>query len=174
MIKTKYVSNKTILIFTEGLDEQIFIEHLKVLYKPNSCKVKVKRGRGGATYNLVDQTIKAVGGFDYRVTVYDTDRSSSEIEKARQTALKNNIVVCEHNPCLESILLRILETKFNRNLASKKCKSIFQNKYLNGSPFNKRVSQLFSKTLIDKRRKKVGELDKIINILQGKFKINNN
>ena len=76
----------------------------------------------------------------------------------------------ENTPCLEAILLGILNDGKNySDQQSSWCKSEFESKYLDKK---KRTEQneygkIFPKSLLDKQKAKVPELQKFISIMEG-------
>ncbi|MCD4694225.1 hypothetical protein K8R62_02600, partial [bacterium] len=124
-------ANKTLLIFGEGMNEQMFLKHLKKLYCcDTNVAITVKKGRGGNSANIVIDASRVPGGFDRRVVVLDNDKPKGEIEKARSIAKSKGIELIENTPCLEHLLLSILDSsKASDN--SSKCKKIFESEYIN-------------------------------------------
>ena len=89
--------------------------------------------------------------------------------KARQEAITRGIELIENTPCLESVLISILDKKPNET-NSALCKDEFESKYIDkkkrGEPAE--YTKLFPKKLLDTQRLKVSELDKLVSILEGK------
>jgi hypothetical protein len=102
-------TKRTTLIFGGGLAEEMILRHLRSLYSRDAgIRVKIVRGTGGSPADIVMDAVKAFGDYDKRVVVFDNDKSGSEMEKARREAKSRNILLLEHTPCLEIILLKIL------------------------------------------------------------------
>jgi hypothetical protein len=168
--KKKRQANKTLLVFGEGYDEEMFLKHLKSIYSYKSnVAISVKKGKGGDAQNIVIDADKMIGAYDRKVVVLDNDKAKAEMVKARQEAENRNIELIENTPCLEHLLISILDKKMTgKNSAW--CKSEFESKYIDkkkrGEP-NEYV-KLFPKKLLEARRLKIIELNKLILIMEGK------
>lgn len=160
------------LVFGEGLHEEIFLKYLRSLYALNSgAHIEIKKGKGGTAGNIVIGAYKVPGAFDRRVVVLDNDKEKSEMEQARTEAKKRHIELIEHTPCLEFMLLNILqEGKSFENKDSAWCKGEFESKYLHKKKRDdlNEYAKIFPRELIDRRRTKIAELDQIISIIEGK------
>lgn len=168
--KKKRHANKTLLIFGEGFDEEMFLKHLRNLYSyKNNVAITIKKGKGGDAQSIIIDADKEQGAFDRRIVVLDNDKSKTEMVKARQEAKKRNIELIENTPCLESLLLTILNYKPNGK-DSNWCKNEFESKYLDkkkrGEPSE--YAKLFPKKLLDIKRSKILELNKLVSIMEGK------
>lgn len=63
--KKRRSANKTTLIYSEGLNEEIVLKYLRGLYSRNKdIAVTIRRGKGGTAYGLVIQANKTQGAFD--------------------------------------------------------------------------------------------------------------
>jgi hypothetical protein len=168
--KKKRQANKTLLVFGEGYDEEMFLKHLKAIYSYKSnVAISVKKGKGGDAQNIVIDADKIPGAYDRKVVILDNDKEKAEMVKARQEAENRNIELIENTPCLEHLLISILDKKMTgKNSAW--CKSEFESKYIDkkkrGEP-NEYV-KLFPKKLLEARRLKIIELNKLILIMEGK------
>lgn len=168
--KKKRQANKTLLVFGEGYDEEMFLKHLKAIYSYKSnVKITVKKGKGGDAQNIVIDADKMIGAYDRKVVVLDNDKPKTEMAKARQEAKDRGIELIENTPCLEHLLISILDKK-HIGMTSAACKSEFESKYIDkkkrGEP-NEYV-KLFPKKLLEARRLKIIELNKLILIMEGK------
>jgi len=156
----------------EGFSDGIFLRHLKKFYSFNSgFAITIKNGKGGDAKSIVTEAIRTPGAFDKKIVVLDNDKPESEMEEARIIARKKKIELIENTPCLESLLLSIINQKpINKN--SSWCKKELESKYLNK---NKRsepseYDKLFPKDLLDSKRSSISELDKLILAMEGKNK----
>lgn len=168
--KKKRQASKTLLVFGEGFNEEMFLKHLRALYSYESnVAITVKKGKGGDAQNIIIDADKILGSYDRKIVVLDNDKSKVEMLKARKEAQDRNIELIENTPCLESLLLSILEKKPSGK-TSAWCKSEFEEKYLDqkkrGEP-NEYI-KLFPKKLLEARRLKIIELNKLILIMEGK------
>ena len=92
-------ANKTLLIFGEGLGEEIFLKHLKSIYACDcNVAITIKKGKGGDVKSIVVDASKIPGAFDRKIVVLDNDKSVEEMKKARQEA---NHKVSYQYSCLE-------------------------------------------------------------------------
>ena len=165
--KKKRVAKRTILIYGEGLSEEVFLKLLKSVYSSdNNTYIKIRHGKGGSPLDIVNDTIKELGYFDKRVVMLDDDRK--EIEKAVIKAKKYDIEVFRNQPCLEATLLLILQDKI-QNIKSSSCfKKEFESKYICKKK-KYEISEyikIFHKSLIEKARKKNEELNNLISIIE--------
>ena len=128
--KKKRQASKTLLVFGEGFNEEMFLKHLRALYSYESnVAITVKKGKGGDAQNIIIDADKILGSYDRKIVVLDNDKSKVEMLKARKEAQDRNIELIENTPCLESLLLSILEKKPSGK-TSAWCKSEFEEKYL--------------------------------------------
>lgn len=168
--KKRRQASKTLLVFGEGFNEGIFIKHLRSLYSHGSnVAITVKNGKGGDAQNIVIDADKIMGAYNRRIVVLDNDKSKNEMIKARKEAKSRNIELIEITPCLESLLLLILDKKLG-GINSKRIKDEFESEYITqkkrGEP-NEYI-KLFPKELLEAQRLKIVELNKLILIMEGK------
>ena len=88
---------------------------------------------------------------------------------ARREAKDRNIELLENTPCLEYLLISIINEK-PKEKKSSWCKSEFELKYLNRKKRREsnEYGKLFPKELLDSKRSIISELDKLISIMEGK------
>lgn len=165
--KNQRTVRKTLLIVGEGSDEKAFLGHLKILYSTAAGpRVRVISADGRAPDGPVNEAIslKEKHEYDKVVVLLDTDIAWTE-EKIKE-AKEKNIELVGSEPCLEGLLLKILNKSVPEK--SKKCKTKLQN-ILRGKPTETRsYVPLFKKELLDKARKKVKPLDTLISYISGK------
>lgn len=165
-------AKRTILFYVEGSSEEVFLKHLRRTYARNSgVAVTIRNGQGGSADGIVQRASCYPGGFDRRVAVLDNDKSKSEMAKARELAKAGDIGMVENCPCLEALLLRILnDGKILDGEKSGYYKKEFEKKHICE---NKRCdideyAKIFPKNILDGNRKKAKELDEIIGLMEGK------
>lgn len=163
-------AKKTLLVFGEGLGEEMFLKHLRSLYSFNTnIAITIKRGKGGTADGVVIDASKTPGSYDRKIVVLDNDKPKTEMTKARQEAKTRSIEMIENTPCLESVLISILDKKPNV-INSALCKGKFESKYIDkkkrGEPGE--YIKLFPKKLLDAQRLKVSELNRLISTMEGK------
>src|SRR6056297_3578175 len=153
--RKKRYAKKTLLMYGEGLHEEIFLKYLRGLYSYKSgIRTKVRNGKGGSADSVVISAIREPGYFNKKVVILDKDRTRKEMQRSQALANKNNIELLINNPCFDALLLSILEK--NTVFKSKKsewCKKKFESEYLNK---NKRIDKseyckIFPKSLLNKR-----------------------
>ncbi len=159
-------ASKTLLIHGEGQEDCVFLKYLKTLYSQNSnVASKISRGRGGSADSIVVQAHRLQGAYDRKVVVLDNDKSTAEMSKARQEAVRKKIELIEHTPCIEAVLLLILGCRKNvKQQTSAWCKKEFESKYINSKKRSEEseYQELFPKKLLDQKRLKVKELNTLI------------
>ncbi len=162
----------TILFYVEGSSEEVFLKHLRRTYARNSgVAVTIRNGQGGSADGIVQRAICYPGGFDRRVAVLDNDKPKNEMAKARALAKTAGVEIIENCPCLEALLLRILNGgKILEDANSKYYKKEFEKKHICES---KRCNideyaKIFPKNVLDGSRKKVKELGRIVGLMENK------
>lgn len=99
---------RTVLLVGEGLAEQVFLSHLKLLYVARGAKsvmVKNAKGKGGA--QVLDFTLRQwqQAAYDEAAALLDTDAQWGEPQRA--LARRKRVQVFEATPCLEALLLQV-------------------------------------------------------------------
>lgn len=162
----------TLLVFGEGLHEEVFLKYLKSVYNRNSGRgVTIRNGKGGTAIDIVANALREPGDFDRRIVVVDNDKGQHEIERARAESKQKGIELLENSPCLEALLLAILRDGRSFSVRqSDWCKSEFESKYLDEKKRTElnEYGKIFPKSLLDKQKAKVPELQKFISIMEGK------
>ena len=168
--KKRRAASQTLLMYGEGLGEEMFLRYLKGLYARDSgVAVTIRNGKGGNAVNIVIDASNAPGGFDKRVVVLDNDKGDSEMQQARQEATNRGIELIENTPCLEAVLLAVLND--GKNYSDKQsawCKQQFQSDYLDKKKRTElnEYGKIFPKILLDKQRAKVRELGMLISTME--------
>ncbi len=164
------IAKQTLLMYVEGLGEEMFLKYLLQLYNRDSgVSVKIKNGKGGAPKNIVIGAANEIGDFDSRVAIVDNDRGDRERNNARSEAKDRDINLVEHSPCLEALLLSILHNgKSFSNKNSVWCKKEFESKYIEKKK-RKEISEykkVFPLTLLDEMRQKIEELETLVSFME--------
>ena len=169
--KKRRAASQTLLMYGEGLGEETFLKHLRGLYARGSgVFITIRNGKGGNAVNVIIDASNAPGGFDKRVVVIDNDKNTAEMRQARQEAQNRSIELIENTPCLEAVLLAVLnDGKSYSGKQSSWCKSEFESKYLNKKKRTElnEYGNIFPKSLLDKQKVKISELQKFISIMEG-------
>ena len=163
-------ASKTLLIFGEGLCEEMFLKHLRSFYSYNTgVAVSVRRGRGGNAYSIVVDAHRIPGAYNRKIVVLDNDNPEPEMNRARAEAKKRGIKLLENTPCLESVLLSIVNGK-PIGRSSSWCKSEFELKYMEQGKRGElgEYVKVFPKSLLDAQRAKIPELNQLIDVMEGK------
>ncbi|MEA3248738.1 MAG: hypothetical protein U9Q03_00070 [Patescibacteria group bacterium] len=170
--KKRKCANSTLLMFGEGLGEEVFFKHLKRLYaRDGGVSVTIKNGKGGSADGIVMSAVRCTGAFDRRVVVLDNDKSRKEMGLARSLAQKNGIELLENTPCLEAILLSILrDGKSFSNKTAPWCKKEFKSGYLDERKKTdiREYEKVFPKELLDQRCIDVDELEQVVSLMRVK------
>ena len=170
--KKRRAAGKTILVYGEGLSEEVFLKHLRSLYSFNTnVAVTIRRGKGGTADGLVLHTSRALGAFSRRCVLLDNDKGKSEMKRARALCVEKKMEIFENFPCLEAILLSILSNGASfSSKSSPWCKKEFESKHISGKNRGNldMCKNKFPKSLLDRMRSKVPELNALIKLMEGK------
>ena len=173
LTRKKRPVKKTVLIYAEGLDDEIFLKHLRGLYaRDKSTAITIRRCTGGSADRIVKKSLKVSGDFNRRIVVLDNDKFLDEMERGRKVARKKGIILIENTPCLEAVFLSILndgEGLSGRNSAW--CKKKFEEKYIpkNKRSESKKYKGLFTKEILDAQIEENDLLKKVVSVLNGEF-----
>lgn len=167
--KTRSV-RRTALVYCEGAHDLAFIRHLINMYTAvgkTSIRIRAKQGNGGAPDVLVIEANNVLGGFDRRAVKLDRDRTHDEIKKAERIAKKLNIELIWSVPCIEALLLAILENKDFSGYISKRCKQRFERQYVASDKRtdSRAYEGQFPLEIIENARKRLPELDAVIRFI---------
>lgn len=171
--KKQRFAKRTILIYGEGFNEEMFLKHLRSLYSYNNdIAVTIRKGTGGTADRIVINAGRIPGAFDKKVVVLDNDKPDLEMAKAREDARNKNIELIENSPCLEASLLSILHN--GKSFAGKDsswCKSEFESKYIvkKKRDDSNEYIKIFPQALLDAHCPKVAEIKKLISFMKGSF-----
>lgn len=103
--------HSTLLVVGEGADDRAFITHMKQLFCPRGCnlRVSVESGDGGSAGNIITNAIRSYRGSDYdrRILLLDADLppDQSEVRRAHQAGYQ---IILWLPQCLEGALLDAL------------------------------------------------------------------
>lgn len=156
-----------VLIYCEGIHDQIFTRHLARMYKPKTSLYyfDIKHGDGGSPRSLVEKASKMPGGYNVRLTMFDNDRGEEDLRTAQAHAQSNSILVMYFTPSLEFVLLTILEpSKDFSTMTTLACKRYLHDKFIKE---NKRgnvreYEALFTREKLEAVRIRLPELDNLI------------
>ncbi len=168
--KKRRAAKQTLLIYGEGLAEEIFLKLLRRHYAHNSgIAVTVRKGKGGTADGIVKSAIQYLGNFNRRVVVLDNDKQKKEMETARQIGKENAVEVIENTPCLEGLLLGILTDNNWTGHTSTQCKKEFENKYIESKKRSEPLEyqKIFPSKLLEENRKRLPTLNRLISLMKG-------
>lgn len=101
---------RTLLIVGEGRDEKAFLMHIKQIFAPRGCnlKVSIKQAGGKGAQHVVDWTWRQAqnAAYDNVAVLLDTDTDWTDAVK--KEARQRKIIVLTSDPRLEAMLLRII------------------------------------------------------------------
>lgn len=167
--KKRRRANNTLLMYCEGLGEEIFLKHLRSMYSKNSgTAVTIRNGKGGNSLNIVVSAINEPGDFNRRIVILDNDTGEQEMKKTRTRANRLGIELVENHPCLEATLLSILRlNNVFSNETSAWCKREFESNYIEKKKRRDPAEyrKIFTKDLLDNQRTNISELDILISFM---------
>jgi|SRR3989339_304611 len=169
--KKRRSASRTLLMYGEGLGEEIFLKYLRGLYSRNSgVAVTIRNGKGGTAINIITNAVNEPGAFDRRVVILDNDKSEQEMSQARTTARQRGVELLENSPCLEATLLAILRPGQSfSGRTSAWCKNEFESNYFDKKKRTELdgYDKIFPKTTFDTQRSNLPELEMLISMMEG-------
>ena len=169
--KKRRSAKRTLLMYGEGLGEEMFLKHLRSLYAYNSgVSLRIRNGKGGNPKSIIVNAVNEPGDFERRIVILDNDKGKKEMKRAHDEAKKSGVELLENSPCLEATLLTILRPK--QSFSAKKsawCKSEFESNYMDKKKRTEleEYKKVFSKQILDNQKDKISELKTLINLMQG-------
>ncbi len=168
--KKRRSASRTLLMYGEGLGEEMFLKYLRGLYSRDSgVAITIRNGKGGTATNIITNAVNEPGAFDRRIVILDNDKNEQEMNRARTEAKQKGIELLENSPCLEATLLSILRNGQSfSNKTSAWCKSEFESNYLDKKKRTElgEYGKIFSKTVLDTQRVNVSELNTLISLME--------
>ncbi len=157
----------TITIVGEGQTEVAFINHLRSIYGVGSPKITAKSAGGKGPSNVIDDAIGTLNfsGCDRVAALLDTDLPwpRTKVEQAR----KKKILLIGSAPCIEGLLLKILEREIP--VTSSECKRVMHPLLSGNATKRESYSDLFSKDVLDNASLTIDELKKLIGLIKGEI-----
>jgi hypothetical protein len=101
---------RTLLIVGEGYHEEAFLNHVKQLYAPRGCglKVTIKNAHGKGAQQVIRWTCRQIANADYDSVAALLDTDADWNSKSEKLARTKKIKVLKLEPCFEAMLLRLL------------------------------------------------------------------
>jgi len=162
----------TALIYCEGAHDITFVRHVLNLYRLRSAmgaSITPRQGRGGSPDGLVRTAIGISQGYDRKMVKLDHDRDAAEIEEAIRLAANDNVILNFSYPCLDALLLSILDPGTNHsNWSSSRCKSRFESEYIpeRRRTFIQPYGSLFTLEVLEEARIRIPELDDLLKFVE--------
>ena len=162
----------TVLVYCEGLEDAAFLKYLKHLYHQDHIdpRVRIQSDRGGTADGIVLDALNVYGDYSYRVVVLDNDKKLEEMQKAQKLALANNIILVLSTPCMERLLLEVMNhSDLNPKLGSNKCKKLFEDSYFVGLDRTDwgDYGRIFLKKSLNARMSQLVGLKRMHNLVRG-------
>ncbi len=167
MPRVRRRTKKTRLVYCEGAHDKAFLDCLKSVYATDTYNVDIKRGAGGDQVHLAEETIKKGRAYDEQCLKIDGDRPEDEMEQADAVAAGGNVIVMRTIPCIERLLINILEpSKRISSWNSTRLKNYFEANHI---PEDKRTDvraykAIFTETVLDNAKARLPELQALINL----------
>ena len=155
--KKRRSASRTLLMYGEGLGEEMFLKYLRGLYSRDSgVAVTIRNGKGGTASSIISNAVNEPGAYDRRIVILDNDKSEQEMNRARIEAQQKEVELLENSPCLEATLLAILRPGQSfSGKTSAWCKT-----ELDG------YGKIFSKATLDTQRVNIPELNTLIYLME--------
>lgn len=160
----------TVLAFGEGDDEKVFLRYIVANYcrRDKVAVASASAGGGGPTY-ILEKAMSFRRGEkrDFEFILLDTDKVWPEemVELAREQGIE----LIGNTPCLESLLLEILNIPIPDNIGSGRCKQLFEEQCLSGNFNEEECQRLFPKPILNLARQRIQKLDTIIKKIEGEL-----
>ncbi len=162
-------AKKTVLFYCEGADDKVFLEYIKSIFaRDTGIAVTIKENHGGSANDVLYNVLRQ-SKTDEMYCVYDIDTGVDP--KIKKKVSMSGIICLENKPCLEAMLLQILENKdYSRQLKCGNCKRLFESKYLNDKKRKdkRNYKKLFSKKILQQKAKEIENLKVIIDVMSDK------
>lgn len=154
----------TTLIVVEGDTELALVNYLKALCGRNcGTRVTTENAHGGSGDFVLNQAIKLCKAYNARACLYDTDRApkvKKHILKAKQLGIQK----IKSTPCIEALLLEILEEKVPAS--TEDCKRVMQRIVGNDSLTEVATfEKYFPEQLIERRKSEVSQLGALMELI---------
>lgn len=163
--KTKRSQKRILTVVGEGQTEKAFVEHLRQFYSSGDLVVKVKSANGKGPDNVINDAIGTLNGSSKGVMVAALlDKDLIWPPKLIKEAKRLNITLVGVDPCIEALMIDILEHRRPRPCNNKSCKK-YLHPLLDGKPTDKRsYVTLFTNDVLNNAKTRVEELDQIISL----------
>lgn len=162
----------TVFGFGEGESENIVLKYLRSQYAQNRTSITISDAGGGDPNHILKKAtgVRSSYSYNYSFILLDTDKQWTETLKKRARELKFELI--GSSPCLEGLLLSILEPSGNfDDWPSPDCKGRFKDKYLRPDRMitERHCGLLFPIALLNQARTRIESLRRVIEIMKGNF-----
>jgi hypothetical protein len=169
--KKPRTAKRTLLVYGEGLEDEIFLKYLKGKYhlRDRGIAITIRNGKGGTPSAVVVSANNDPGIYDRRIVIIDNDKGKLEMNSARSLATSKRIQLIEITPCLEAVFLSIVQPgKSYSGWDSAACKKEFESKFIERKKRTdpNEYEKVFPKGTLDKVRTNVTELHILIQIME--------
>ena len=155
----------TILLVGEGATDSAFLKHIKFLYISRGCGVSatIRNARGKGPDHVVDYAIRQCrnAAYDRVVALLDTDLEMSAT--IRKRAMSKKIQIIGATPCIEGLLLKILDEHVPATSAE--CKARVGGTLPARLTYPGDFRANFPRNFLDERRSDVPELGRLLGYL---------
>jgi hypothetical protein len=159
---------KTLLAVGEGKSEVAFLKHLKSVYcsKGAGVAVSIRNANGKGPSNVIGTALGAIriASYDKKLCLLDTDLEWSHQNKS--DAKRKKIELIGSAPCLEGLLLRILQRAVPS--LSDECKKQLMTIAGKGMFEPEDYSDFFKIERLQEARSRIPELDLLLSMFEGK------
>lgn len=161
--KNRRAARYTILMVAEGDSDAVFLDHLRRLYVTRGCgtSTKVRNAHGCGPKHIVEFAIRQTNNANYDRVVTFLDTDIEWTDPVRGLARRKRILMLGSTPCLEGLLLKILDIDVPGNCRD--CKRLISD-VLNGSSLSdpSTYQRHFDFDLLERKRREIEELEDLI------------
>jgi hypothetical protein len=155
----------------EGDADVALLARLKELYVVRGCGIAltVENGHGGGANGTVNRAIRLSmqRDFDHIVLLYDADTAAQLTIERKRWLSRPTCTAIVPAPCLESLLLQILEHPAPNNTGAAK---VAWSRLAGNQPYSiDTYRRLFSGGVIEQARKRMDDLDNLVRRLRGEW-----
>ncbi|MEK7570576.1 MAG: hypothetical protein AAB515_04050 [Patescibacteria group bacterium] len=159
--------NWAVLAVVEGTTDRAFLNYLKHIYKVEEASISVRVICAfGVPDEVLRRALKEQAAAEFDVTLAVVDETPHLRSTLEQQAQERNIKLVVNRPCIEGVLLKT----HGRGIGSSgalRCKTLYQANYLDKKSQQdaKLYRQIMSKEMIEEARKRIPELNLMVQYL---------
>lgn len=174
-MRKKRVVSTIVFFYGEGETEEVFLWHLARLYARGNISPKIDHNGGGSPSSIADKAIRKKshrGPFAASVIICDADKISSDAQFQRSKVLaeQDGFRFIVSRPCIEALFLEILNQKIPwSSKTTLECEKSFYPQQAKCKPIDSgECERLFSMVVLNAARKRMKDLDELIEYFEGK------